>query len=381
VGVNNGAGNVNGLPSIGNGNANLGVAPGNINALPIVNGLTGVQPPSDIANGGPTFVSTVTTDLSQGLMIGPDGNLLYYDRTTGQFFKVSPDGSIKDLLTNSVYHDVQDISWAPDGNQAILTFPDNSKILYNFADQKQTTLPKELNDFSFSPRSDQIVSKFLDGANQDNQWLMVSKPDGSQSNTAEQLGENADKVIPLWSPNNQIIATFQDAVDATHTNIIFLGAQGENFQSATVNGRGFIPKWAPDGRRMIYSVYSQDTDDNPHLYMMNAMPDTIGTGNIDLGLDTTPEKCTFSANGINLYCSVPYYLNPGSGPAPQLSVDIPDNIYQIDLIRGTANLIARPVDGDLNQRFSGVNLQLSPQEDYLFFTDALTGSLQKIRLR
>lgn len=377
-GANNAVGNVNGLPTIGNGNGNFAVAP-DVNALPIVNGL-GPQPPSDIANGGPTFTSTVNPNVSQGLTNGP-GDLRFYDRTLGQFFKLSPDGLTKELLTDAVYREVQDIDWSPDGNQAILTFPDNNKILYNFADRRQTTLPKELNDFAFSPQSDKIVAKFLDGSNLDNQWLMVSRPDGSQSSTAEHLGENADQVKPLWSPNNQIIATFQDAVDDLHSDIIFLGQNGENFKSATVNGRGFDPKWAPDGRRMLYSVYSQDTEDNPHLYLMNASPESIGTGNLDLGLDTSADKCTFSGSGVTLYCAVPYYYNPGSGPAPDLSAGIPDNIYIVDLLRGSSTLIARPVDQNLSQRFSAYNLRLSPQEDYLYFTDALTGTLEKIQLR
>lgn len=380
VTVNNGAQNVNGLPTLGNGNIN-GVVQGNINGLPIVNALQGTTGPTQIAQGGPTLTTTVVDHTSQGLTVSGDGNLLYYDRTQGQFYKLSADGAIKELLTNDIYKDVQNITWAPDGQKAILTFPDNSKILYNFNGKKQTTLPKELNDFSWSPRSDQIVSKFLDGQNPDNQWLMVSKPDGSQSSTAEHLGENAGDVIPLWSPNNQIIATYQNSIDATHTEIIFLGAQGENFKSATVDGRGFTPKWTPDGRRMLYSAYGPDTQDNPHLFMMNASPDTIGTGNIDLGLDTTADKCTFSASGLSIYCAVPYYLNPGSGPQPILSADVPDNIYQIDLVRGSTNLVARPVDSHLNQRYNATNLQLTPNEDALFFTDALTGTIQKIQLR
>lgn len=379
--VNNGnVGNINGLPGIGNGNIN-GQPTGNVNILPIVNGLPEGQQPSNVAQGGPTYTETVVTASSSALIASTSSDLRFYNRETGQFFKIAPDGSAQTLLTDDIYRDVQDIDWSFDGSKAILTFPDGAKILYDFSTKRQTTLPRELNEFSFSQDSDQIVSKFLNGANADDQWLMVSNPDGSQAEAVEHLGANADGVTTAWSPNNQIIAMYQKSASTNLSEIIFLGAQGENFQSATIEGRGFIPKWSPDGRKVLYSSYSEFTNNNPHLYLMNGSPDALGTGHVDLGLDTRADKCTFSSSGLALYCAVPYYLNPGSGPQPELSAGIPDNIYRIDLLRGSAELIARPIDQNLNQRFSASSLQLTPTEDALYFIDQNTGAIQRISLR
>lgn len=373
-------GNTNGLPGVGNGNIN-GVVIGNTNVLPNINGVVDI-PPSTIANGGPTSTETIVPAAAAGLIAAGDGGgLQYYDRQTGKFYRLGPDGQGLTELTDAVYRDVERLNWSPDGNQAILEFPDQSKILYNFVTKKQATLPKELNDFSFGPSSDKIVSKYLDGANPTNQWLIVSNPDGSESLSVEHLGENAHKVKSAWSPNNQIIATYQKTVNTDQTEIIFLGAQGENFPSVTIEGRGLIPKWAPDGRRLLYSVYSEVTDDIPHLYIMNGTSTTLGSGLLDLGLDTTADKCTFSSSGTSIYCAVPYYQNPGSGPQPELSAGIPDNIYRIDLATGQANLIARPVDSNRNQRFSATNLQLTAGDTYLYFTDSVTGSIEKVRIR
>ena len=379
--TNNSVGVTNGLPQPGNGNGNFVGPVGNVNFLPNINGQDTGQQPSEIARGGPTVTNTVAASASD-ITVNTNANALqYYDRATGQFFQISPDGLTKTLLSDVVYKNVQAIDWAPNGEMAILSFPDGSKILYNFKEKKQTTLPRELNDFSFSPQSDQIVSKFLNPQNKQDQWLVVSKPDGSKSNTAEHLGENADKVTTSWSPNDQIVAMYQKSVAAETSEIVFLGPNGENFRSATIEGRGYIPKWSPDGRRVLYSSYSSNTSNSPHLYLMNGSPDGLGGGMIDLGLDTTADKCVFSQNGFSLYCGVPFYLNPGSGPQPQLSTGIPDNIYRVDLVSGQSSIIARPVDSNRTQRFSAVNLQLSPKEDVLFFTDATTGSLQRIQLR
>lgn len=374
-------GNTNGLPGIGNGNIN-GVVIGNTNVLPNINGIPVQTTPSLIANGGPTSTETVVPASASGVTaVGLEGGLQYYDQQTGKFYRLSADGLSKSELTDAVYRGVNQITWDPNGDQAILEFPDQSKILYSFTTKKQTTLPKELNDFSWSPGSDQIVSKYLDGADPTNQWLIVSKPDGSDSLSVEHLGANADKVTSAWSPNNQVIATYQKTVSGDQSEIIFLGAQGENFPSVNIEGRGFIPNWSPDGRRLLYSAYNESNDDNPHLFIMSGSTSNLGGGLLDLGLDTTADKCVFSTTGSTIYCAVPYYLNPGSGPQPELSAGIPDNIYRIDLTSGQSELIARPVDSKLNQRFSATNLQLTAGDTYLFFTDASTGSVEKVRIR
>lgn len=377
---NNNNGFVNGLPTPGNSNVNRVGVPSNVNQLPAVNG-TVQQQPSTVANGGATSTETVVSNATADLASLADHSaLVYYDAVTGKFYKLTPDGQ-RILLTDATYHSVQSVAWSPNGNQAILTFPDNSKVLYNFETKKQTTLPSELNQFSFSPDSTQIASKYLDASNTDNQWLVISQPDGSQSVSAEHLGDNADKVDVNWSPNTQIIATYEKTTNTDQSDIYFLGSQGQNFQSVTVPGQGFTGDWSPDGRRLLYSIYSSTTDENPHLYIMTGDPNQLGASTLDLGLDTTADKCTFSQNGFNIYCAVPYYLNPGSGPQPSLSAGVPDNIYKINLVTNTASLIARPVDGSKTQRFSATNLQLTAGEDMLYFTDANTGTIQRIRLR
>ncbi len=377
---NNTNGFVNGLPNPSNGNTNRVVPPRNTNALPVINGSSGG--PSPFANGGATTTETVSSTPTSDLTALADHSALqYYDRRSGQLYKLSPDGTQKTLLTTDTYPGAQAVDWAPNGGKAILSFPDDSKILYDFGAKKQITLPKELSDFSFSPQSDEIVSKYLDSTNPQNQWLVVSQPDGSQSVSVEQLGENAGNVTTAWSPNNQIVATYQKSTNSDSSDIFFLGNQGQNFPSVGVQGRGFTPNWSPDGRRLLYSTYSSLTDDNPHLYIMTGSPDQLGASQLDLGLDTRADKCTFSQNGFSIYCGVPYYLNPGSGPDPSLSANVPDNIYKIDLLTGSATLIARPVDGQNSQRFSATNLTLSATEDMLFFTDAKTGTIQRIRLR
>lgn len=377
--INNSRGITNGLPTPSNGNVNRIIQNGNINTLPNTNTGTAT---SNVANGGATLVSTISGNASTGTMVNTQtGDVQFYDSTSGQFFKVSPNGDSKTLLTTDTYPSASAVTWAPSGSQAIIGFPDGSKILYDFTNKKQTTLPSELNDFSFSPASDQIAAKYLDAKDSENQWLVVSKPDGTQSQSVEHLGANADQVTVDWSPNQQIVAMYAKAVTASQQQIIFLGKNNENFPSVNVYGKGFTPNWSPDGQKLLYSTYSALTSNNPHLYMMSGSPDTLGGNTLDLGLTTSADKCGFAPSGFTVYCAVPYYLNAGSGPQPSLSAGVPDNLYKIDLRTGGVTLIARPVDKSNNQRFSAKNLQVAADESAVFFTDSTTGTIQRVQLR
>jgi len=366
--------NINGLPPLANGNVNR--TPGtNVNTLPLVN-----TNPDRFANGGPTVVEPVISTPTSGATVTTGGELAYYDRPSGKFFKIGADGVTKTALTDAVYKEVETVTWDRAGNKAVLTFPDDSKVMYDFVQKRQVTLPRELNEFMFSPDGNQLVSKYLDVKDADNQWLMVTKADGTGAQSVEQLGENARKVTSSWSPNNTVVATYEKSVTSSTSEIIFLGKNGENLPSTQVDGRGFLPNWTPDGTRLLYSVYNEFTDNAHHLYIMDGTAEGLGRNIIDLGLDTRADKCTFSQDNYTVYCAVPYYPVSDSGPVPSLGYSVPDNIYKIDLLRGSTELIASPVDEGRRRRYSIGTMNLNQEESILYFTDVQTGYVNRILL-
>ncbi len=376
-GNTNQPGNINGLPNANNGNRNASTG-SNVNSLPVTN--TSASGPSKYADGGATLVETVVNTPVAGQTVSNTGSLQYYDRQTGKFFQVSADGMSTKVMTDAIYKDLDTVTWDPSGTKAILQFPDGSKVLYNFATKKQSTLPRELDNFSFSPTGSQIVSKYLDAKHLDNQWLMVSNPDGTGSQSVEQLAENADKVIAAWSPNNAVVGTYERSSTSSSSDIIFLGKNNENYPLVTVDGKGFTPNWSPDGSKILYSVYSDDTNNAAHLYIMNGDVNTLGQNIIDLNLNTSANKCAFSQDNYTIYCAVPYYTVENSGPIPSLGYSVPDNLYAIDMLRGTTTLLARPVDEHSLQQYSVGSIRLSGDESAIYFTDANTGKLHRILL-
>lgn len=331
-------------------------------------------PPSEVARGGLTKTTSLNNVPSAGITLSSDGSSLqYYNKNDGKFYRINKDGEAT-ALTDKVFHSVDKITWSSDTNKAILEYPDGSNIVYNFSTNKQITLPQHWKDFSFSPSGNQIVMKSM-GLDSDNRWLAIVNEDGSKARAIESLGNEDAAVYPSWSPNNQSIAMYTKGIDFNRQEVFFVGLNGENFKSTVIEGRGFQPKWNPNGGQLLYSVYSSDNDMKPNLWLVNADGDKIGTGRKNLNIETWADKCTY-ANENELYCAVPNNLEAGAGLFPEMANNTTDTLYKIDMRSGTKKVIAVP-DGEYNMS----NLAVSKNGFNLFFADKKTEQLYTIKLK
>lgn len=108
--------------------------------------------PDDIsltADGGTTVAQKLGEDKVVNPTLGSDGKVQYYNQSDGKFYKIDKDGKVI-LLSDKVFFSVEDVTWAPGKDKAILEYPDGRKILYNFTTEKQASLPSHWQDFSFS---------------------------------------------------------------------------------------------------------------------------------------------------------------------------------------------------------------------------------------
>ncbi len=356
-----------------------------VNGLPIVNGsVTNVdttKAPEPIARGGRTITQTVTDGTAISPASTTDGStIVYYDPATGKFYKVSRDAKTRIELTSQTFPDAQSVVWSPTRDRAIIAFPDQSRILYNFTTQVQTTLPKEWSDVTFSPDGGQVAYKYLSG-DENTQWLAVSNPDGTEVKGIEPVGDKADSVQVAWSPNNQFVALYHSNTDATGQEVLPIGFNGENFQSFKVDGQGFDGKWSPTGDRLLYTTYGSSSNYNPSLTIANVSGQTVGTGKQALSIQTWVDKCAFSGDGSSLYCAVPNSLPEGSGIYRELSNSIPDTFWKIDLSTGLKTPVAIPVTERGTGSYSARNVFLSPGGQFIYFTDVSTGRLERIQLK
>ena len=306
--------------------------------------------------------------LSQG-----SSGLRYYNNSDGKFYHLTSDGQIK-ALSDQTFYNVNKVTWAEKNDKAILEYPDNSKIIYNFEKQKQTTLPKHWSDFSFSPDSSQVAAKSI-GLAPENRWLVTVNDDGTGTNLIEPMGENADKVQIDWSPSRQTVAFSKtgQALGAEREEILFVGLNHENFKSAIVEGRGFDPNWSPTGQKLLYSVYSSRSDFKPELWITDSYGDSIGNNRQLLQLNTWADKCTFS-NDSTVFCAVPRDLPQGAGILPEVAANTIDDMYKIDLKTGLKTTVA--LDGTYNIK----NVTYDKTKNKLYFTNGDQDGIFEIKL-
>lgn len=369
--ANNGVTNLN-LPDI---LLNLNdAANGNVNA---VNALPSV----DIyALGGDTLSQVIYDGDAQNVTLAGNGDAVqYYDPVTGQFYTIDANGNVT-LLDDKVFKGVEDVTWSNDADKAVLELEDGYKILYDFTADKQYTLNKDMEEFDFSPTDDQISFEYTP-ENKEDRWLGIANIDGSGARGIEPLGENADLLNAQWSPSGQAVGVLNEYIDGDRKRVVPIGLNDENFKQFIVSGRGFDYRWTNDGKQMIYSTYSADSDYNSTLHIVDAYGDSIGANNISLELQTSVDKCTFSSSGDHLYCAVPVDPPTGGGIAPSTLDTVQHDIYEINLVTGQKQKIATPADSvsgtDLD---APSDLVVSEDESVLYYREATTGKLRRILL-
>lgn len=342
---------------------------------PSPEGDIGLPPVDLVARGGFTATQTVSGgDAVLKPILSETGQMNYYNRTDGKFYRQLEDGSVA-ALSQKVFPDARDVDWSPKADKAIIEFPDDSKIIYNFATQQQVTLPKHWEDFDFNGEGDSVAAKSM-GLDPANRWLITFDANGQSAQLIEPLGENADKVIVDYSPDSSVVA-FSDTADPVgfdSHDMLLVGRNGENFKSMRVEGFDFIPEWSPSSKYLLYSAAGSDSGYLPTLWFSAAKGQDIGAGRTNLGVHTWADKCTY-ANEETVYCAVPNSLPDGAGLQRDVANGTPDSIVKIDLRNGTQTNIARP-----SEDTSISELSVSADESKLFFTEA-SGALVEMRLK
>lgn len=329
----------------------------------------------EVARGDVTIARNFVDTPSLRPSLGLNGSdLKYYNQADGKFYRIDKNGQAV-LLSDKVFFNVEDVTWSPTQNKAILEYPDGSNIVYNFQTRKQITLPAHWEEFNFAPQGDKIVMKSM-GLDPGNRWLTISNDDGSGARRIEPMGIYADKMTPSWSPNNQIIAMYSRGLDFDRQEIFFVGLNDENFKSTVIHGRGFEPKWNVKGDKLLYSVYSSDNGMKPTLWSVNAQGENINTNRKRLNINTWAHKCAFAKNNQEVYCAVPRALPEMSGVFDEISKTTDDRLFKINIETGERKLIATP-----NETYSMSDLVVSDDENYLYFLDNAARSIRQIKLK
>ncbi len=363
------------LPSAGTGRPTTTVSvPGALPSAP-----TPAAPPSPLAFPSPEAAEAPRTtvlneNVSQAISLSQSGGVRLYDSFSGRFFRITDEGQRIPLGTQTFFN-VADVAWANSSDKAVLTYPDGFKTLYDFTTGQQVTLPKHWESFQFSPQDDKIIAKSM-GNNEDNRFLVIANPDGTNAEAVEALGTNADRVQVSWSPNNQVVAFAQTAegIGFDRQQILLVGKNRENFKALVVEGRGFLPSWSPSGENVLYSVYDGSSGFRPSLWISGASGDNVNANRRNIQLQTWADKCTWK-DEQTVFCAVPTQLPEGAGLQRSVADGIPDQIYRVDLATGQTVNLGQPDGNPTINR-----LLIAPDGRAVYYNDRITGRLVRYAL-
>lgn len=372
---------INGLPRAG-GASSTGSNPLPPGTLPSAgtNGepIIGSNSPSLGVNSAPKQLQStlIATNITQPVSAAP-GNAgvgRYYDPKDGRFYYALADGN-KAPMSSKAFFGVKDVTWGKSSDKAILYFPDGSKVYYNFTNDTQAILPFYWDGIDFAPQDDQIAAKSL-GKSASNRFLVVAKPDGTDAQAIEELGDNQSKVQVTWSPNNQVIAFSHTGtpLGQDREGILLVGKNHENFPSLITDGRGFIPNWSPSGNIVAYSVYKAQNDYRPTLWVSGASSENVNAGRRQLSIYTWADKCAWQ-DEKTIICGVPVELGTGAALQRELFDTGPDLLYRIDVTTGQSTVLG-PIEGNGSVK----SISIAPGDSTVFVTEKRTGKLFRISL-
>ncbi|MBL7022129.1 hypothetical protein ISR92_02340 [Patescibacteria group bacterium] len=360
---------IGGLPDIGDDTGDRPVSVNPVTGLPITSpDLPYIRTDEVIAVEADTVIDHEVIAISKTT----NGSLVYYNGDDGKFYSYAS-GQITPLSDKSFY-DVENIAWSRKGDRAILEYPDGHNIFYDFSKEKQISLPKELQDFSFDQSGEKIAAKVISDF-PDNNWIVTTNFDGSGVLFVEHLGEKEKDVQIDWSPAGEIVATYREGIDFERQEVFPIGQSGGNIKSLVTDGRGFESSWSPQGDFILYSVYNTKSGYRPTLYLADMGGDWTGSYKVDIGINTWSDKCVFTNSSQKVYCAVPEELPELSGIFRDLADGIQDVFYEINLITGSKRMIAAPDD------VSAIGLQVSTDSSTLYFVNEMTGNLEEIGIR
>lgn len=205
----------------------------------------------------------------------PDGKRIAFtsDRLGGRdIFVMNADGTQQRALLRGP-DDEWWSTWSPDGKQIAFTSDGETGRAQIYSVELSTG---QVTRLTYSDAADRTPDWSSDGRIAFRRWTF--DPDTDEE-TSQIYVMNADgsglralaadkdyQLTPAWSPDASKIA-FVGGDDDGFIDVV--NADGSGRVRLTTGGSEFEPRWSPDGKQILFSVYNEDDEDDD-IWIMNA---------------------------------------------------------------------------------------------------------------
>ncbi len=304
----------------------------------------------------------------------------YVDKITGNIYETFVDEIKEKRISSTTIPKIEEAMFFNGGDSVILRYLKNDNMTI---ESFLSHIAKEIigGDASTELKGSFLSQNITDlsvSSDAKNLFYLFESGDGVTGINLSAGDENRTQIFQsafsewLTSWQNPRLITLNTKASARYNGFLYgLDPQTKSFSKILGGIPGLTTLMSPSGKIVLYS----GNDLRLKIF------DTAQKTSIDLGLQTLPEKCTWSLNSENIYCAVPQFIQTGDYPDDwyQGVESFNDSLWRIDIKNNTSNLIADP-SSLTGQNIDGIKMFLSPKEDYLFFTNKKDSTLWTIKL-
>lgn len=295
----------------------------------------------------------------------------YVERKNGHLYKMLLKDKNSEKVSNSTIPTIYEAYFNKDGNTTIYRYLTNNDVISTFlaslGKPAGEYLPTNIVDLSVSDDKNRFFYLVKSG-NSVTGFVQNFETGAKQNVFSHQLTE----WLSSWdSKGNLYLSTKPSYV--TSGNLYILKQNNKTLSKIIGGINGLTAKVSPDGSRVLYSV---TTNKGPRL-MIHIIE---GRKTIDLDTYGLADKCIWSKDSINVFCSIPAVVRGNQYPDVwyQGRVSFDDYFVKIDT---NENEIYTLADSTQETPVDATNLVLDKDENNLFFINKKDYTLWGLDIR
>ncbi len=317
--------------------------------------------------------------ISQDPVIGAalsadEKHLRYFKRAGGNLFENEFTGANETRVSNITIPAILDVQWTPSKAYAIISFyaDGNKKRISSHYTGTSTVsssfLPSNIEEITASLVDDMIAYTVL---TEGETVLFTARPDNT----------NIRKILTLPAPDFELswpvantVAIKQKSSAYAPSILYTLNPSSKLLTRVLDEKMGLDTLWSSSAGSEFLYMETEREGTRAVLHVTSLKENTA----TDLPVITLPEKCAWAPASKNtLFCAVPESLPKGANLPDewwQGVISFNDGLWQINTATGERQQILP------TRQLDAINLFLSKDESFLFFTNKKDGSLWSLRL-
>ena len=310
-----------------------------------------------------------------GAALSPDvSRVRYFKHASGHLYENEFAGAKEIRVSNITIPAILEVKWTRSKAYAIISYYADGEIrrLYSHYSGTSTVssafLPSDIQNITTSLADDMIAYTILTNGEQ---ILFVARPDNT---TIRKILAIPAPDFELSWPAANTIALKQKSSAYASSFLFTLNPSSKLLTRVLAQKEGLDVLWSPDGSRFL-SLETRKEGTQIILGVVSLKDNNV----IALPFATLSEKCAWApAEKNTLFCAIPDSIPHGANLPDewwQGAVSFSDALWRINIETGeqTQLLPAYQLDA--------INLFLSKDESFLFFTNKKDGTLWSLRLK